>query len=399
MKTMHTDLKTPNDSRHADPIQITVVDSLDTLQPWRERWNDLVLQNPANTVFQTFEWHVSWWKAFGSSAEMLILLAEVGETLVGIAPLMISRKRVLGWKRRVLEFIGTRSSDYCDFIIEPDSPQVLRHLWQWLVEHRPGWDIMYLSNIREPSHTLHMLPDFFDQHRCPTISRFMIEAPTRLFGNHEADQKLVKKKSLKRHQNYFRQRGALEFKRVECVDTINHYLDSFFQQHIDRWGETETPSMFLDVRQQHFYREMVRELAPTGWLFFSVVLFDEEPLAFHLGFDYNQHIIWYKPTFNTAYARNSPGEVLIKYLLEYALEHNAVEFDFTVGEESFKYRFANHVRSVFTLRVFGQPGLYDLYQFLFGIEVLVKRSYGLNRLVCTLLKSDLLKRWLNLRWR
>jgi CelD/BcsL family acetyltransferase involved in cellulose biosynthesis len=76
-----------------------------------------------------------------------------------------------------------------------------------------------------------------------------------------------------------------------------------------------------------------------------VVLFNGAPLAFHFGFEYRRGFIWYKPTFDIQFASRSPGEVLIKFLLEDAIKKNLEEFDFTVGSESFKYRFANRIRS------------------------------------------------------
>src|SRR5437868_1220594 len=77
---------------------------------------------------------------------------------------------------------------------------------------------------------------------------------------------------------------------------------------------------------------------------FSVLRLEGEPIAFHFGFEYNRRFIWYKPSFSAAHARLSPGEVLIKYLLEDVIDRGLEEFDFGVGEEAFKYRFANHVK-------------------------------------------------------
>jgi len=89
-----------------------------------------------------------------------------------------------------------------------------------------------------------------------------------------------------------------------------------------------------------------------------VVLFNGAPLAFHFGFEYRRRFIWYKPTFDVQFASRSPGEVLIKFLLEDAIEKKLEEFDFTVGSESFKYRFANRIRFNNRLIVFHYAGDY-----------------------------------------
>ncbi len=50
---------------------------------------------------------------------------------------------------------------------------------------------------------------------------------------------------------------------------------------------------------------------------------------------------WYLPTFNVDFSRYSPGEVMLKNLLESALASRVREFDFTVGDSPHKERFAN----------------------------------------------------------
>ncbi len=215
------------------------------------------------------------------------------------------------------------------------------------------WDVLQLADIPETSPTLRALPAFFEQRGRLTDVRALYEAPTRIFGDPAADRQLVKKKSLRRHENYFRQHGTLEFKHAVHVEEIDAYLDIFFQQHIQRRALTDTPSQFLDDRQQAWNR-----------------------------------FIWYKPSFDVAYFKHSPGEVLIKNLLEYVLERNLAEFDFTIGEEAFKYRFANHVRLNYAVHVFRHPLPYHVNRLLLDTKAFVKRSPAFIRL----------GRWLIRRW-
>jgi len=392
MVTFQESTKTPH-CPGAEPIRITWVGDLDVLWSRKTEWNVLVERSETNTIFQTCEWHASWWKAFGDNARPLLLLAETAGKIVGIAPLMLSEQRVLGRRRRIVEFIGAGSSDYCDFIVDPTQCEVLPLMLQWLVKNDHQWDLLRLSNIPNTSTTLRVLPGFFNQRGYLTDVRVLYEAPTRIFGDPVADQKLVKKKSLRRHYNYFRQHGQLEFKNCVTAEEIIGCLDLFFQQHIQRRALTDSPSQFLDERQRTFFREAAQALAPSKWLLFSVLLFNQTPIAFHFGFEYGNRIIWYKPTFAVDYFKHSPGEVLIKYLLEYALEREVTEFDFTIGEEAFKERFANHVRLNYAVRVFRDSLSYHVDRFWLGTKALIKRS---PTLAC--LGRRLLRRWRDLRW-
>ncbi len=130
------------------------------------------------------------------------------------------------------------------------------------------------------------------------------------------------------------------------------YIDEFFEQHVRRWAGRETPSLFTDVRNRVFYRRLAAELADAGSLLFSVVEFNDQPVAFHYGFDYNGVVMWYKPSFDIAYAHQSPGLVLLRNLMGYAIEQNRTEFDFGVGDEEFKQRFTNTKRMTTRIRIY-----------------------------------------------
>ena len=59
--------------------------------------------------------------------------------------------------------------------------------------------------------------------------------------------------------------------------------------------------------------------AARGWLRFDTVRFDGQPIAFHFGFEHRRRFTWYKPAFDIRESARSPGEVLIKHLLDDAI--------------------------------------------------------------------------------
>ena len=349
-------LKEPT-TRHRPPgrrpptIQLTCIEDLDELRPRRAEWNSLVTRSDDSSIFQTFEWHTNWWKAFGGSSRPMILLAEKDGEMVGIAPLMLSRKWVLGRKRRVVEFIGAYSSDYCGFIIDQAEPEALVSMLQWLAAHDDQWDLLHLFDVQDTG-TLRVLPAFLEQRGYAVDVRLMYEALTRVMGDPVADRKVTRKKGLVRSHNYFRRQGQLEFRRCTTTRDIEDHMDTFLNQHIRRWSLTDTPSQFLDERQRTFYRQMVRALCPAGWLVLFVALFNETPIAFRLCLEYANRIMDYKSSFDVDYRKRGPGNVLIKHILDYALERELTEVDFGVGEEPYKYRFTNHARLNYSVRVF-----------------------------------------------
>jgi CelD/BcsL family acetyltransferase involved in cellulose biosynthesis len=254
-------------------VEITVIRAFSDLAQVRTDWNRLVERAYTGSVFQTFEVHQAWWAAFGDAASLLAILARREGELIGIAPLMMMRRTVLGRSNRVVQFIGARSFDYTDLIVDAREPGVAMHLLEALTSHEV-FDLLYLRDIPGTSPSLAALRQHAHSSQSYADIRVLYDAPSRIFNDPESDRALTTKKSLKRHYNYFRRTGTLEFKNLRTADEVLPYLDTFFAQHIKRRAATEAPSLFLEDDARRFFRELVIALGPTGVLLFSVVLFN-----------------------------------------------------------------------------------------------------------------------------
>jgi len=346
-------------------IQTIRLESWQDLAGLESAWNELLDRSPGHSIFQTFPWHACWWKAFGKSHALLVVLGYAGSRLVGIAPMMIAlEKGRLGRTRRHLHFIGSvnGASDYCDFSIDPAVPGVLDALLLEICADAKALCRIDLSHFPGHSPNQARTLEFFAGRGIRIFVESQVDAPVRILGDAEADRKAANKTSLKRHTNYFHKSGNLRFHQCGSAAEILGYLERFFEQHQSRWAQTASPSQFLDAAQRGFYMDLVREIFTRGWLRFDVVLFNGEPLAFHFGFEYRRRFLWYKPTFDIRFASRSPGEVLIKFLLEEAIRRKLEEFDFTVGSESFKYRFANQIRCNSRLIALASAGDYWMHR-------------------------------------
>ena len=171
-------------------------------------------------------------------------------------------------------------------------------------------------------------------------------------GNAEHGLAATRKKSLVRHENFFRRGGSLEVVHLQNGRFILPHLEEFFEQHVNRWAKTPYSSLFCDIAQRRFYKRLTSVAADTGWLRFTKVNWKGRPIAFHFGFCYKGSYMWYKPSFAIDLARRSPGEVLLRQLLLAAIEEGVKTFDFGLGDEAFKSRFATHVNKVNTYSLY-----------------------------------------------
>ena len=114
---------------------------------------------------------------------------------------------------------------------------------------------------------------------------------------------------------------------------------------------------------QEFYKELVLNLLDKKYIKFSKLEYNGIPIAFHFGFEYNDKYIWYKPAFNVDYKKYLPGNVLLKYLIEYTIENDLKEFDFTIGNEVFKNKYANGFRQNKQFEIYNKQ-YYYIYELL-----------------------------------
>lgn len=323
-------------------MHIELIEQVEDIPLDRTSWNSMVQKNQTNTVFQTYEWFESWWKNYGKKNRLVFLLAYQDEQLVAFAPLMLTSHP---YGQKVLHFIGDMNADYCDFVINGNHMQVIAGFVEFLYSGIVDWTSMLLLNLPGQSTTLSCLQTVCHENGYNIDIKLPVSTPTLYIRNHEDEAlALVNKYSVKRHLRKLEKIGKLEFVNLHNKQDILAHIDLFFHQHMERFRLKKQASQFVDSTNRAFYLDLVANFDHCGCLVFSMLLLDGKPIACHLGFEYNDKLIWYKPAFDPAYKNFSPGTLMLKNLVEYTVEAGYSELDFTVGDEFFKSRFCNRSR-------------------------------------------------------
>ncbi len=312
----------------------------------RDKWTNLISRVPSASVFQTWEWNRCWWRNFGQDSQLFIIIAIEEDSIYGIAPLCLRLEKNCLKHFMQAEFIGASnySSDYCDFIIDPQRPDVFLQLLDCLTEYHHLWRRLDFFNYPDYSPNLEFLKSYFNSMNLPSICRQLYDAPSLVFSHTDADEKLTNRKSLNKKIRHFQKSGSIEYLNFSNPEAISPWLEPFFSSHISRWSSPPVLSQFLNPQQQAFYHDLTQDLGRQGWLRFSVVLFNNEPAAMHFGFEFNKKFTYYKVTYDSKYSSSSPGEVLLNHLIHTTMKKRLDEFDFAAGDEAYKYRYANTIR-------------------------------------------------------
>ena len=168
-------------------------------------------------------------------------------------------------------------------------------------------------------------------------------------------KRLTGKRDQRHHLKLLQQRGRLTFRHLETREEAREHLRHLFDQHIARYACSGIHSQFLQEEPRRFFEALIEELDPRTQLRFAVLEVDKQPVAYHFGFRQNGKHTHYKPTFDIDHWESGPGDVLLQHLFQCALETGFSEFDFTVGDESYKYRFANRINRNYTLYIDRHP--------------------------------------------
>ncbi|HWS14822.1 MAG TPA: GNAT family N-acetyltransferase [Candidatus Methylomirabilis sp.] len=336
-------------------METNIITRREEMNVGKEEWNLLLSGSETNTVFQTYEWIWTWWNVFGHLHSLFLVEVREGGQLLALGPLMLVCS---GWKRS-LRFIGEDNSDYCDFIAGERKQDALKAIFDAIASWKE-WNVIQLKNVPESSTTIAAVREFCGRTGKHFLEADEINCPTLIIRGYEDHARRVsRRKTIRRRHNYLRKTGDLKVFHLETVEEATRYFDLFVGQHIRRWSGTSSPSLFLKQGNRDFYLDLIEALLPRGLLLFTVLEYEDRPVAFHFGFDYGSKVLWYKPSFDPDYRRLSPGTVLLKYLIEYCIEQGRDELDFTIGDEPFKRKFANCVRKNGHYRIYNsQTGYY-----------------------------------------
>jgi len=323
------------------PLDVTLADAGTALDRHRQAWNALLTECAVDTVFLRAEWLLACRETFAADAALIVPMAYAGSRLVAAAAFQV--------RGREISFLGQERADYCDVMIsgeldDPDAAAVVDRLLAAALGATSRQHHFMLRHVPAHSRFATLLESALTRFH-PTV-KGRIDAPAmdmRVVGEK------LRKKSLRRHENGLRRSGELRLETATGAAGIEPHLDEFFTQHVRRWSGPG--SVFENPANREFYHAMIRRFDGTGLLRFSRLTLDGRLIAAHLGFLHRGVFTWYKPTFDVDLARRSPGEVLLKGVLEHARDAGAREFDFTIGDEGYKMRFSTEVRQVYDLHV------------------------------------------------
>ena len=335
--------------------RVTVVSSFEGWGQLAERWNALLAQSRANTIFLTWEWLSAWTESYWDpNNELFVLTVSSGGELVGVAPWCI-RARAAGLATiRQVEFLGGTdiASEYLDvFAKRGKEREVAGRIYDFLFgEARGRWDTLALTSISADSlFLLHLLgrieqdgkhvdiePGVF----CPNVS--LPQTRAAFFGSLSANRR----EQFRRHLRILHRSGLVEHSMVTTREGVPPgTLDIVCS--LD-----ELKSASGRVRFRSFLDRFMARIEGRNWVQIDLLAVDAKPVAAFFQFRYGGTLSLYVvATDKTTYRGASVGNVLLGLCLEKAVAEGIAEYDFLRGSESYKFHWATGGRRSLNVRL------------------------------------------------
>jgi len=318
-------------------------------------WQELFDSNPNNSPYQSWHWNFTWWKHFGTSGALRLVLVEEDGRLIGIAPLFVAR-RFRGLPLKHLTFISHKRTDYLDFIVRPGNEAgFFRQLFEFLVSGPREWLFVELKDFSERSTNL--LPLLRESARAfPALSLESVQLCVTVELARSWDEFVATlgkrvRKDVGYDRRYLAKRLAVDFRILESARTDGAALDDLITIYRGRW-QGKGATHFDDIASARFEREIALRFSEAGWYRLYLLYADQKPAAGLLGYVLRDK--FYADVFahSPSYEKFSVGNVLLGMAIEDCIANHWTELDLSRGDEAYKYHWNGQTKRNYCLRIF-----------------------------------------------
>ena len=162
-------------------------------------------------------------------------------------------------------------------------------------------------------------------------------APYILLKGRASLDEILRERGRKLRQNVSRglrmlaERGCRSLKRVTVAE-VPEAMAAFSETYNKQWGSSlRNHSSWLAT--QAFWRALADAAARLNKVHLSALQVGDETWSWHLGFEHRKTFLWYKPTYNTDYARHSPGMLHLALAIQECIDCKVHVVDLGYGYE------------------------------------------------------------------
>lgn len=351
-----------------------------------DSWNEILSQAADANAQLTHEWLSSCWEVFGDNQKLsLITVADDGK-ITGIAPLTIATiVDKAGLKLKKLTFVGDGLTDYHDLLIANEKREdILRSLFEFIFNSKKGWDAIHFRNFRGDSPNLPTMRSILAETSFTFVEKINIRSPYITIDCDWADYYGALSKNIRsdvrRRSNYLTKLGKSEFIRVHKIDDVIDTLQMIKSIHVKCRQAKGDVSWYMNEKRFRFASLILKRFSDHQWLDIVFLKLNDRIIAYYLGFIYDNIIYFWNTGFDPEFSKVGPGKLLLHYWIKDSFTQGYRQFDFMVGEESYKLQWANPTRPNYELFVFKNTARSHLLKCYYTYKPILKKNPYLRKI-------------------
>ena len=174
-------------------------------------------------------------------------------------------------------------------------------------------------------------------------------APTIVWDNFASWDAFVKHVRAKRSNMFSdsRRRCRKLSKEVGPVEFIYDDRRASVLEACMRWkSEQYRRSGFIDTFSFEEHIQFFKEMAQRGVIVVSSLNCGDQLIAAEIDIFANNRLGLWVPAYDPEYSRYAPGRLLLLFVIEESFKRDHSEFDFLIGNETYKWYYATHARLI-----------------------------------------------------
>lgn len=332
-------------------MKIRIVDSESGLSELENPWNKLAAQCPNHSIFSSYDYNSIAWKHFNSPNDRLFVLALYdGSELKAVAPMRITKQKIFYIPTRTIEFIAAWEGDKPS-IIAPECEEVAWHaIFDFLSSEFVHWDVLKIAEQPQNS-TLHTRIDTLsDKGYLCQITHDSISYYIDLTGSWDSYlatiRSRVKREWLKDRKKLETLTGGLSVEIISQPDRVTEALDRFIALEKKSWKGEAKIGVHSNPSRRLFYGELAQSMARKKQVEIFFLKAGDIDVAASIQYIYRDVVYGHQITYNTDYAKTTPGVQMMTYEFEHCFNRGLRKFDMlgmspAHGVSSFKANWAS----------------------------------------------------------
>ena len=341
-------------------LDIKIIDKTEEFETLRDDWNRLLNRAESAGVFSSWEWQYHWWRHYGKRHALRLLVVSTEAQVIGILPLYIQSINFLRFlPLSILRLVGTggdTSPDYLGPLLEPGQErEICLALCEFILDKMTAWDVLHFTDM-SPGMLPTTLSDAcvrgkyaYDDSVISAIPVIRLP-PTweEYLSKLHRDQRYRVRKLRRKLAEAF----AVKFHVWDSKERLDEVIDQLIRLHQLRWHNRKQGGSFASPEYIGFHRDAIKSCFNRDWIRLYCLTLNDQIAAIYYCYRFKNEVLYFQSGFDPAFEDFVPGQVLLGFAVEHAINEGHNLFDLLKGQYRYKTEWANDSRKTGDLSVY-----------------------------------------------